>query len=87
MEDWTGKTLSKVRIERLFGRGGMADVYLGQHVTLERPMAIKILHAHITEDPDLNRRFKEEAQAVAACGIQTSFRSSISMFMRIAHIS
>jgi serine/threonine-protein kinase len=65
VEDWAGKTLSKVRIDRMIGRGGMADVYLGQHVTLDRPMAVKILHAHMSDEPDLRRRFQEEAKAVA----------------------
>ena len=65
MEDWAGKTLSKVRIDRMIGRGGMADVYIGRHVTLDRPMAVKILHAHMSDEPDLRRRFQEEAKAVA----------------------
>jgi serine/threonine-protein kinase len=66
VEDWAGKTLSKVRIDRLIGRGGMADVYIGRHVTLDRPMAVKILHAHMSDEPDLRRRFQEEAKAVAS---------------------
>jgi len=66
LEDWAGKTLSKVRIDRMIGRGGMADVYIGRHVTLDRPMAVKILHAHMSDEPDLRRRFQEEAKAVAS---------------------
>ncbi|MCH8337426.1 MAG: serine/threonine protein kinase [Chloroflexi bacterium] len=66
MEDWTGRVLSKVRIEKLIGRGGMADVYVGRHTTLNRPMAVKILHQHMTVNADLRRRFRDEAQAVAA---------------------
>lgn len=65
MEDWAGRVLSKVRIEKLIGRGGMADVYVGRHTTLNRPMAVKILHSHMTVDADLRRRFRDEAQAVA----------------------
>ncbi len=66
MEDWTGRVLSKVRIGKLIGRGGMADVYVGRHTTLNRPMAVKILHPHMTVNADLRRRFRDEAQAVAA---------------------
>ena len=66
MDDWVGRVLSKVRIEKLIGRGGMADVYVGRHTTLNRPMAVKILHAHMTVNEDLRRRFRDEAQAVAA---------------------
>ncbi|MEE9216018.1 MAG: serine/threonine-protein kinase [Anaerolineales bacterium] len=66
MDDWVGRVLSKVRIEKLIGRGGMADVYVGRHTTLNHPMAVKILHSHMTVNPDLRRRFRDEAQAVAA---------------------
>ncbi|MFQ5942095.1 MAG: protein kinase [Anaerolineales bacterium] len=65
MEDWVGRILSKVRIERMIGRGGMADVYIGRHTTLDRPMAVKILHSHMTAEPELRRRFEEEAKAVS----------------------
>jgi tRNA A-37 threonylcarbamoyl transferase component Bud32 len=63
---WVGKTLSKVQIQQLIGRGGMADVYLGRHTTLNVPRAVKILHGHLVDDPDLKRRFDEEAKAVAS---------------------
>jgi serine/threonine protein kinase len=65
MSEWVGRTLSKVEIQKLLGRGGMADVYLGRHTTLNRPVAVKLLHAHLTEDSSLLGRFRAEAQAVA----------------------
>lgn len=65
-DQWVGKTLSKVQIQQLIGRGGMADVYLGRHTTLNVPRAVKVLHGHLTDDPELRRRFDEEAKAVAA---------------------
>jgi tRNA A-37 threonylcarbamoyl transferase component Bud32 len=65
MNGWVGRTLSKVRIDRLLGRGGMAEIYLGTHATLDRQVAVKILHAHLLDDIDLQRRFLDEAQAVA----------------------
>lgn len=65
MNDWIGRTLSKVQIEQRLSRGGMAEVYLGRHTTLDRPVAVKILHAHLQEDEDLKRRFMAEAKAVA----------------------
>lgn len=49
----------------MIGRGGMADVYIGRHTTLDRPMAVKVLHAHMTADPELRRRFEDEAKAVS----------------------
>ena len=66
MADWIGRTLSKVEIEKRIGRGGIAEVYLGHHTTLNRPVAVKILHAHLSEDELLLDRFRAEAQAVAA---------------------
>ena len=65
MSDWINKTVGKVRIEKLLARGGMAEVYLGTHLTLERPVAIKLLHSHIEEDPSLLERFHREARVVA----------------------
>jgi serine/threonine protein kinase len=65
MTEWVGRTLSKVEIQKALGRGGMAEVYLGRHTTLNRPVAVKILHAHLMGDEDLTKRFLAEAQAVA----------------------
>src|SRR5262245_2059685 len=44
----------------------MAEVYLGRHTTLNRPVAVKILHSHLSENDSLLARFRAEAQAVAA---------------------
>ncbi len=66
MSDWVGRTLSKVEIQKRLGRGGMAEVYLGQHTTLNRPVAVKILHSFLAEDEASRARFHAEAQAVAA---------------------
>ncbi|NIS79819.1 MAG: protein kinase [Anaerolineales bacterium] len=64
--DWIGRTLSKVQIQELLGHGGMAEVYLGLHSTLNRPVAVKILHAHLAGDAHLRSRTRTEAQSVAA---------------------
>ena len=65
MPDWIGKTIGRVRIEKYLARGGMAEVYLGSHLTLERPVAVKVLHSYIEENPDLMARFQREARVVA----------------------
>ena len=64
MPEWIGKTIGNVRIEKLLARGGMAEVYLGSHLTLERPVAIKLLHSYVEEDPALRERFHREAKVV-----------------------
>lgn len=66
MSDWVGRTLSKVILLKRLGRGGMAEVYLGHHTTLERQVAVKILHGFLAEDAVLQERFRSEAQGVAA---------------------
>jgi len=66
MSDWIGRTVSKVEIMELLGKGGMAEVYRGQHTTLKRPVAVKIIYSHLAEDTELLTRFSDEAQAVAA---------------------
>jgi serine/threonine protein kinase len=60
-----GIKFSNFRIERLLGRGGMAQVYYGQDVKLQRPVAIKIIDARYRGDPAYARRFIKEARAVA----------------------
>lgn len=65
MPEWIGKTVGKVRIEKELARGGMAEVYLGTHLTLDRPVAVKVMHHHVEADPDLKSRFEREAKVVA----------------------
>jgi len=40
MPEWIGQTIGKVRIEKFLARGGMAEVYLGTHITLARLVAV-----------------------------------------------
>ena len=67
MTDWIGRRLGRVQIESLLARGGMAEVYLGTHTTLQRKVAVKILRNRGEEDPRLRllERFELEARAVA----------------------
>ncbi len=65
MPEWIGQTIGKVRVDKYLARGGMAEVYLGTHLSLDRPVAIKVLHSFIESDPELLDRFQREAKAVA----------------------
>src|SRR5687767_4332292 len=66
MPEWIGKTVGKVRIEKALAQGGMAEVYLGTHLTLDRLVAVKVMHNYIESDPELQSRFEREAKVVAA---------------------
>ena len=59
-----GQTVGKYRIVDRLGRGGMGMVYRAVDETLQREVAIKVLHAELN-DPDIARRFRAEAVTVA----------------------
>ncbi len=55
----------RYQIELMIGQGGMAAVYKANDPNLRRTVAIKVIHTHLSNDPDFVRRFEEEATAVA----------------------
>ncbi len=55
----------RFRLEEKIGSGGMSTVYRAFDPTLERWVAIKLMHRDISEDPDQLERFRREARAVA----------------------
>ena len=61
-----GLQLANFRLERVLGRGGMAQVYYGWDVKLQRPVAVKVIDARFRDNPAYAKRFVREAQAVAA---------------------
>ncbi len=56
---------NRYRIEGRLGSGGMSTVYLAEDETLQRQVAVKILHREISDQPDQIERFRREARAVA----------------------
>ncbi len=55
----------RYRLEEKIGSGGMSTVYRAFDPTLERWVAIKLMHRDISQDPDQLERFRREARAVA----------------------
>jgi serine/threonine-protein kinase len=55
----------RYELEELVGTGGMSSVYRAHDRLLDRKVALKILHAHYSDDPDYVERFRREARAVA----------------------
>jgi serine/threonine protein kinase len=60
-----GRQLANFRIERVLGRGGMAQVYYGQDIKLQRPVAIKVIDARYRDKPSYAKRFVNEARVLA----------------------
>jgi serine/threonine-protein kinase len=56
----------KYRVLARIGEGGMGSVYEGENLRLSKRVAIKVMHASLTKDPDMVARFEREAQAAAA---------------------
>jgi serine/threonine-protein kinase len=57
--------LAKYEVLDEIGHGGMATVYRARDRRLEREVAIKIIHKHLRESPEVAARFEAEARAVA----------------------
>src|ERR671915_1184749 len=55
----------RFKLEEKVGSGGMSSVYRAFDPTLERLVAIKLMHRDISSDPDQLERFRREARAVA----------------------
>jgi eukaryotic-like serine/threonine-protein kinase len=52
-------------LETEIARGGMATVWRARDETLARPVAVKVLHPHLSQDQDFIQRFRREALAAA----------------------
>src|SRR5215471_3130287 len=61
-----GDRLGPYEILSAIGAGGMGEVYRARDTKLGRDVAIKVLPASLTSDPDRLARFEREAQMLAA---------------------
>ena len=61
----TATVPSRYRLIEEVGQGGMAIVYRAKDDSLKREVAIKVLHRHLSEEPESKARLEREAQAVA----------------------
>ena len=61
-----GTTLGPYQVVAPLGAGGMGEVYKATDTRLDRTVAIKVLPAHVADDPDLRQRFEREAKTISS---------------------
>jgi serine/threonine-protein kinase len=61
-----GQSFGNYRVTGLIGEGGMGVVYAAEHPAIGRRAAVKILRSGLTDNPDIMRRFFNEARAANA---------------------
>src|SRR5881227_3127018 len=61
----TPRTLGPYRVGKRIGSGGMASVFEATHDQLGKPVALKVLHPHIADEPRAVARFLLEGRAAA----------------------
>ena len=62
----SGTKLGPYEIQSPLGAGGMGEVYRARDTRLGRDVAIKVLPAHLSSDPDLRQRMEREAKAISS---------------------
>ncbi|MCH2110800.1 MAG: serine/threonine protein kinase, partial [Polyangiaceae bacterium] len=53
----------RYRVDRLLGEGAMGAVYQAEHIHMQKPVALKVLHRETGDNPEIVARFEREAIA------------------------
>jgi hypothetical protein len=64
-EAFAARRLGQYQLKERLGAGGMGEVYLGEHLLLRRPCAIKLIRAERAGEPQQLHRFEREVRATA----------------------
>jgi serine/threonine protein kinase/Tol biopolymer transport system component len=62
----SGTKLGPYEVVSPLGAGGMGEVYRARDTRLDRIIAVKILPAHLSSNPDAKQRFEREARAISS---------------------
>ncbi len=63
-----GQTVGNYLVKQKLGEGGMGSVYLAEHPTIGKKVALKVLHAEFSGNEEVAQRFFHEAKAVNNIG-------------------
>lgn len=61
----TGSRIGGLMIHEMVGRGAMGEVYRAEQINLQRPVAVKRIAGHLTDQASMLARFEREARLVA----------------------
>ena len=64
-DPFLGKTLGKYAVLESIGEGAMGRVYRAKQTSLDKPIALKVLHRHLTGEERIAKRFHREARAAS----------------------
>ena len=67
-EDLVGQIVGGYLVEEQLGSGAMGVVLRASHIDTNRAVALKVLHAHLLDQPALVERFRREAKLAARLG-------------------
>src|ERR1700719_2422203 len=62
----SGTKLGPYEIQSPIGAGGMGEVYRAKDTRLDRTVAVKILSAHLSDNPEAKQRFEREARTISS---------------------
>ena len=63
--EFVGQRFGSFQVLRELGRGGMGTVLLAEHVLIPKRVAVKVLHPHLAQTPELVSRMLAEARAMS----------------------
>ena len=61
-----GARLGPYEIDSQIGAGGMGEVYKATDTRLDRTVALKVLAAHLSQNPEIKQRLEREARAISS---------------------